>query len=198
MAPQLLPVEKAVNAASTKIVAGSAEAGRLSPRLAIRKSAVCNSRLISDIDQASTRIIIAMNVNRAPDTQASTISSSVNSPCRAVMTTAVNAESKDAHMSAWYELAEPMMSLMVSPSPVIYRPARMPMIMTITGIRALMAFGWTPSFMASAASSSCPTVDVTGGTVTPVARARCSAARIGPNSRPVVITSTMRKMAMKG
>ena len=79
MAPQLLPVEKAVNAANTKITAGRAAAGRLSPRLAIRKSAVCNSRLISDIDQASTRIIMAINVNRAPDTQASTISSSDSS-----------------------------------------------------------------------------------------------------------------------
>ena len=100
IAPQLLPVEKAVKAASTKMTAGSAAAGRLSPRLAIRKSAVCSSRLISDIDQASTRIIMAINVNRAPDTQASTISSSVNSLCAAVMRIATSAPASDAHMRA--------------------------------------------------------------------------------------------------
>jgi hypothetical protein len=40
IAPQLLPVEKAVNAASTNTVAGNRVTGRLSPRLAIKKSAV--------------------------------------------------------------------------------------------------------------------------------------------------------------
>ena len=100
MAPQLLPVEKAVKAASTKMTAGSAAAGKLSPRLAIRKSAVCSSRLISDIDHASTRIIMAINVNRAPDTHASTISSSVSSLCAAVMAIATRAPASDAHISA--------------------------------------------------------------------------------------------------
>ena len=118
MAPQLLPVEKAVNAASTKMAAGNAEAGMASPRLAIKKSAVCSSRLISDIDHASTRIIIAMKVKRAPDTQASTISSSERSRCAAVMRMAVSAEASEAHMSARYELALPTISLRVSPSPV--------------------------------------------------------------------------------
>ncbi len=100
IAPQLLPVENAVNAASTKTAAGKAAGGRLFPRLAIKKAAVWSSRLISDIDHANTRMIIAMNVKRAPDTQASTISSSVSRRCAAVIKMAEDADNRDAHMSA--------------------------------------------------------------------------------------------------
>ena len=154
IAPQLLPVEKAVKAASTNTVAGSTSAGKLSPKLAMRKAAVWSSWLISDIDQASTKIIMARNVNRAPDTQASTISSSVSNRCAAVIKTAVKAERREAHIKARYELADPTISPTESPSPVMYNPAKIPMTMTATGISALMARGGIPGFMANAASSS--------------------------------------------
>ncbi len=91
-----------------------------------------------------------------------------------------------------------MISLTVSPSPVIKSPANMPSTITATGTSALIARGGRPSFIASAASSSRPTVDLTGGAVTPVSRARRSATSIGPNSRPVVMTSTINRMAIKG
>ena len=69
---------------------------------------------------------------------------------------------------------------------------------TATGSKALIARGGNPGFMAKAASSSAPTVDLMGGAVTPVVRARRSAFNIGPNSRPVVMMSTTKNIAIKG
>ena len=80
----------------------------------------------------------------------------------------------------------------------MYSPPIIPSAMTATGSSALMARGGSPSFMARAASSSWPTVDLTGGAVMPVVRARRSAASMGPNSRPVVMTNTTSSMAMNG
>ena len=100
MEPQLLPVEKAVNADKTKMTVGRMPIGKRSPRLAIRKSAVCNSALISAMAQDNTRIIMARKVNRAPLTQASTTSSNDNSLCPNVMMTATRADTSDAHISA--------------------------------------------------------------------------------------------------
>ena len=143
-------------------------------------------------------MIIATKVNRAPETQASTISSSDSNRCKMLITTAVKADNNEAHMRALYESAVPTISLIVSPSPVIYRPARILQAMTATGSKALMALGGNPGFMAKAASSSCPTVDFTGGAVMPVERARRSAFNIGPNSRPVVMISTTKNIAING
>ena len=100
MAPQLLPVENAVKADRTNTEAGSSGAGRLAPRLAIRNSAVFSSLLISAMDHASTNMIMATKVKRAPEIQASTISSRLSSRCRLLMMTAVNADSREAHIKA--------------------------------------------------------------------------------------------------
>ena len=100
IAPQLLPVENAVNAANTNTMVGKTPMGKRSPKLAMRKSAVCNSELISAIAHDSTKIIMARNVNRAPLTHASTTSSSDSKRCERVITTATSTEIIEAHISA--------------------------------------------------------------------------------------------------